>query len=88
MKLFQLLIKPAGPDCNLRCGYCFYLRAGTVFPHHPVHRMGRDVLEEMIRQFFHHALPRLRRRAAEIRRMEAPGGAGSQIQPGDLAAAR
>jgi len=22
---FSLLIKPAGPDCNLRCRYCFYL---------------------------------------------------------------
>jgi uncharacterized protein len=26
------LIKPAGPDCNLRCNYCFYLPKSALFP--------------------------------------------------------
>lgn len=28
--LQSVLIKPAGPDCNLRCGYCFYLRENEI----------------------------------------------------------
>ncbi len=28
---FSLLIKPAGPDCNLRCRYCFYLSKSELF---------------------------------------------------------
>ncbi|RKY68512.1 MAG: anaerobic sulfatase maturase [Candidatus Latescibacterota bacterium] len=48
---FQLLIKPAGPDCNLQCVYCFYRRVSEFFPTGQVHRMSRDVLEEMIRQY-------------------------------------
>jgi uncharacterized protein len=28
---FSLLIKPAGPDCNLRCEYCFYLPKRALF---------------------------------------------------------
>ncbi|MBP1657231.1 MAG: anaerobic sulfatase-maturating enzyme [Bacteroidetes bacterium] len=45
-----LLVKPAGPDCNLDCTYCFYLdRSGNGSSSHP-HRMTDDVLEEMIRQ--------------------------------------
>ena len=28
MTPFSLLIKPVSFDCNLRCEYCFYLRAG------------------------------------------------------------
>lgn len=47
-----LLVKPAGPDCNLDCTYCFYLdRAGSMSADHP-HRMSDAVLEEMIRQAF------------------------------------
>ncbi len=45
-----LLVKPAGPDCNLECEYCFYLDRGEHVPPAPAHRMGESVLEEMIRQ--------------------------------------
>ncbi len=49
MKPFSLLIKPAGPDCNLRCRYCFYiehLEEGKKGP-----RMSDDVLEAMISSY-------------------------------------
>jgi uncharacterized protein len=48
--LNQLLIKPAGADCNLRCTYCFYLKKSELYPHQRIHRMSNDVLREMIRQ--------------------------------------
>ena len=47
---FQLLIKPAGADCNLRCAYCFYLRTSRMYGAPGPHRMNDDVLSEMIRQ--------------------------------------
>ena len=47
-KPFQLLIKPVGADCNLRCDYCFYLRADEVYAHKGRHVMADDVLETMI----------------------------------------
>jgi len=48
--LNQLLIKPAGADCNLCCSYCFYLEKGALYPHQRSHRMSHDVLREMVRQ--------------------------------------
>jgi uncharacterized protein len=48
--LNSLLIKPAGPDCNLACGYCFYLEKAALFNQTKVHRMSLDILEEMTRQ--------------------------------------
>ena len=30
-RLDSLLIKPAGPDCNMDCGYCFYSRKAAIF---------------------------------------------------------
>jgi uncharacterized protein len=49
-----LLVKPAGPDCNLACGYCFYLRKSSLFPGTAAHRMSDAVLEETIRQGMEH----------------------------------
>jgi len=49
MRPFSLLIKPVSWDCNLRCEYCFYLRAEEVYGSGR-HLMPDDVLEEMIRQ--------------------------------------
>ncbi len=46
-----ILVKPAGPDCNMACGYCFYLEKAEMFPRTPVHRMSEAVLREMTRQF-------------------------------------
>jgi len=48
--LTQLLIKPAGADCNLRCRYCFYLPKNALYPEPPIHRMSNEVLREMVRQ--------------------------------------
>lgn len=48
--LESILVKPAGPDCNLACRYCFYLGKDILFPEVKVHRMSEDILEEMVRQ--------------------------------------
>ena len=48
--LQTILVKPAGPDCNMACDYCFYLEKGDLFGEQSVHRMPENVLEEMIRQ--------------------------------------
>ncbi len=45
----SLLIKPTGPDCNLRCNYCFYRQKAGMFGG-KTHRMSDRVLDEMIRQ--------------------------------------
>lgn len=47
----SLLIKPAGPDCNLACEYCFYTRKAKLYPRDKKHRMTRRVAQEMIRQY-------------------------------------
>lgn len=48
--LESILVKPAGPDCNMACSYCFYLEKNILFPETKVHRMSEDTLEEMVRQ--------------------------------------
>ena len=55
--LNSVLIKPAGPDCNLACAYCFYRDKGVLFPGAQVHRMSEGVLEETIRQVMSQAVP-------------------------------
>jgi uncharacterized protein len=57
--LTQLLIKPAGADCNLRCAYCFYLDKVGLYPDRPIHRMPNDVLREMVRQMMGGRHPQL-----------------------------
>lgn len=47
----SILIKPAGPDCNMNCTYCFYLKKSELFPETKVHRMTEEILEEVTRQF-------------------------------------
>ncbi len=44
-----LLVKPAGPDCNLSCDYCFYLAKNGFFKN-DIHRMSDDILKELIIQ--------------------------------------
>jgi len=44
-----VMAKPAGPGCNLRCGYCYYLRKAALFPPGPW-RMPEDLLERYIVQ--------------------------------------
>ena len=48
--LNSVLIKPAGPDCNLACSYCFYLEKAGLFTETKIHRMSVEVLEEMVKQ--------------------------------------
>lgn len=48
--LNSVLIKPAGPDCNLRCSYCFYLKNANKFNSSLKHRMNEKTLEEVIQQ--------------------------------------
>ncbi|MGM0376804.1 MAG: anaerobic sulfatase maturase [Bacteroidota bacterium] len=48
--LDSVLVKPAGPDCNLGCKYCFYLEKAGLYPDANTHRMSDEVLEELIRQ--------------------------------------
>lgn len=44
----SVLVKPSGPDCNLRCNYCFYRRKAGMFEGKS-HRMSAHVLETLIR---------------------------------------
>ncbi|MFP4581650.1 MAG: anaerobic sulfatase maturase [Candidatus Sumerlaeia bacterium] len=48
--LNSVLVKPAGADCNLGCGYCFYLKKTELYPDKKQRRMSLEVLEELIRQ--------------------------------------
>lgn len=48
--LTSVLVKPSGPDCNLKCTYCFYLEKESLFPESKSHRMSDEIMEEMIRQ--------------------------------------
>ncbi|GMW01005.1 MAG: anaerobic sulfatase maturase [Candidatus Hydrogenedentota bacterium] len=54
---FQLLIKPVGGDCNLRCDYCFYLRALELYPDEKRHQMPDDVLETIVRGLMEQRFP-------------------------------
>jgi len=48
--LNSILIKPAGPDCNMECTYCFYLKKKDFFVKEKVHRMSEEILEEVVKQ--------------------------------------
>ncbi|MEI6501631.1 MAG: radical SAM protein, partial [Armatimonadota bacterium] len=47
----SLLIKPAGPDCNLACRYCFYRPALGLYPQTPHPRMSVEVLRAVVGQY-------------------------------------
>jgi serine-type anaerobic sulfatase-maturating enzyme len=49
-KLATILIKPAGPDCNMACRYCFYSEKQELFPAGSSHRMNEKIQKEVIRQ--------------------------------------
>ncbi len=61
--LNTLLVKPAGPDCNLACDYCFYLgKASALAPaagEQVRRRMSLPVLETMTRQALSTASPQV-----------------------------
>lgn len=47
--LNSILLKPAGPECNMNCTYCFYLKKGSLFTQKRP-RMSEKILHESIRQ--------------------------------------
>ncbi len=55
--LDSLLIKPAGPDCNMACAYCFYREKSGIFPDTPAPRMSEAVLEETVKQLMNDGGP-------------------------------
>lgn len=48
---FHVMAKPAGPSCNLRCAYCFYLEKDVLYPGPVRHFMSDETLEQYIRQY-------------------------------------
>jgi uncharacterized protein len=57
MRPFMLLLKPAGPDCNLSCQYCFYRARDRLWPGTSRHRMSVEVLERVISSYLALDLP-------------------------------
>ncbi len=49
-----VLIKPAGPDCNLACSYCFYTQKSDLYPDTPQHRMSDETLRELVRRYMNY----------------------------------
>ena len=47
---FTLLIKPAGPDCNIACRYCFYACKAELFGT-GAHRMSEAVQERLVKSY-------------------------------------
>ena len=58
-QLNSVLIKPAGPDCNMACKYCFYLKKSELFSQSKVHRMSEEILEEMVHQLMNQPLKQI-----------------------------
>jgi uncharacterized protein len=48
---FSLMAKPAGPQCNLHCDYCFYDEKKALYPETRAFRMSDEVLEAYTRQY-------------------------------------
>ncbi len=48
---FNLMAKPTGPRCNMRCDYCFYLEKEHSFPEKERLLMTDEVLEAYTRQY-------------------------------------
>ena len=48
---FHVMLKPAGPVCNLNCTYCYYLEKTKLYPGKSDLRMTEELLEEYTRQF-------------------------------------
>lgn len=47
---YHTMVKPSGAQCNLDCGYCFYLHKEDLLQQDKKPRMGDEVLEQHIRQ--------------------------------------
>jgi uncharacterized protein len=51
MQGFHIIVKPAGPICNLNCAYCYYLEKKALFGQNTDFRMGHNVLEALISKY-------------------------------------
>lgn len=47
---FQIFVKPVGPECNLKCRYCYYLGKNTLFSTDHQFHMNDELLETYIIQ--------------------------------------
>lgn len=45
-----MMVKPAGPRCNLRCGYCYYLEKSRLYGDAPV-ELSDTLLEKFVREY-------------------------------------
>jgi uncharacterized protein len=48
---FNVMVKPAGPVCNLNCTYCYYLEKKKLFPAKNNLRLNEELLELFIKQY-------------------------------------
>lgn len=48
---FGIMVKPAGPLCNLNCAYCYYLGKKKLFRGINKFRLNEELLENFIRQY-------------------------------------
>jgi uncharacterized protein len=48
---FQVMAKPSGASCNLRCRYCFYTEKENLYDGPAPFRMPPEVLERFIQQY-------------------------------------
>ena len=55
---FHVMLKPAGPSCNLNCTYCYYLEKKKLYPGAKELIMSDDLLENFTKQFIEaHQVP-------------------------------
>ena len=55
---FSVMLKPAGPSCNLNCVYCYYLEKSRLFPESGQFKMTEDLLERFTKQLIEaHQIP-------------------------------
>ncbi len=55
---FHVMLKPAGPSCNLNCTYCYYLEKNKLYGSEKNYRMTEELLEQFTRQFIEvHEVP-------------------------------
>jgi uncharacterized protein len=55
---FHVMLKPAGPSCNLNCTYCYYLEKKKLYPDKKDFKMTFELLDGYIKQFIEaHEVP-------------------------------
>ncbi len=50
-KSFNVMVKPAGPLCNLDCTYCYYLEKKSIFDGSPGFKLEEDLLKRFIKDY-------------------------------------